>query len=282
MTEWLSITSIDKAVVFPVVTYGCESWIKKCWRRLLRVPWTAKGSNQSIWKEINSEYSLEGLMLKLKLRYFAHLRRKADSLEKTPMLGKIKGRRRRGHQRMRWLDGTTDSMDLNLANFGSWWGTGRPGVLQSVWLQRVRHTGQLNNEKPLTVNFWIQENYLNAKIMDFFLSCAISFQGSVNASLLLSFASWKRSREITFTLENCILDILKTVKCWLYQEPWPSNGICSSLHFKLKFFKKNFIFWSYHVACGILVLQPGIGPMPPVVEAWSLNHWTIKEFPSPF
>ena len=143
-------------------------------------------------------------------------------------------------------------------------------------------TGQLNNEKPLTVNFWIQENYLDAKIMDFFLSCAISFQGSVNASLLLSFASWKRSREITFTLENCILDILKTVKCWLYQEPWPSNGICSSLHFKLKFFKKNFIFWSYHVACGILVLQPGIGPMPPVVEAWSLNHWTIKEFPSPF
>ena len=117
-----------KAKVFPVVIYGCENWtIKKaecqridafelwCWRRLLRVPWTARRSNQSILKEISPEYSLEGLMLKLKLQYFGHLMQRADSLEKTLMLGKIEGRRRRGQQRMRWLDGITDSMDLSLS-----------------------------------------------------------------------------------------------------------------------------------------------------------------------
>ena len=117
-----------KAMVFPVVTYGCESWtIKKavhrridafelcCRRRLLRVPWTSRRSNQSILKEISPECSLEGLMLKLKLQYFGHLMRKTDSLEKTPMLGKIEGRRRRGRQRMRWLDGFTDSMDVSLS-----------------------------------------------------------------------------------------------------------------------------------------------------------------------
>ena len=117
-----------KAMVFPVVMYGCESWtVKKaerqrigafevwCWRRLLRVPWPARRSNQSILKEINPEYSLEGLMLKLKLQYFDHLIWRADSFEKTLMLGKIEGRRRRGQQRMRWLDGITDSMDLSLS-----------------------------------------------------------------------------------------------------------------------------------------------------------------------
>ena len=117
-----------KAVVFPVVTYGCESWtIKKaehwrvdafelwCWKRLLRVPWTAWRSSQSILKEISPEYSLEGLMLKLKLQYFGHLMRRTDSLEKTLMLGKIEGRRRRGWQRMRWLDGITDSVDMSLS-----------------------------------------------------------------------------------------------------------------------------------------------------------------------
>ena len=116
-----------KAVVFPVVTYGCETWtIKKaehqridafelwCWRRLLRVPWTARRSSQSILKEISPGWSLEGLMLKLKLQYFGHLMRRADSLEKTLMLGKIEGRRRRGRQRMSWLDGITDSMDMSL------------------------------------------------------------------------------------------------------------------------------------------------------------------------
>ena len=116
-----------KTMVFPAVMYGCESWaIKKAehwridafelwsWRRLLRVPWTARRSNQSILREISPEYSLEGLMLKLKLQYFGHLMRWADSLEKILMLGKIEGRRRRGWQRMRWLDGITDLMDMNL------------------------------------------------------------------------------------------------------------------------------------------------------------------------
>ena len=117
-----------KAMVFPVVMYGCESWtVKKtecrkidafelwCWRRLLRVPWTARRSNQSILKKISPEYSLEGLMLKLKLQYFGHLMRRTDSLEKTLTLGKIESRRRRGQQRMRWLDGITDSMDMSLS-----------------------------------------------------------------------------------------------------------------------------------------------------------------------
>ena len=116
-----------EAMVFPVVMCGCESWtVKKaerrridafelwCWRRLLRVPWTARRSNQSILKEIGPGYSLEGMMLKLKLQYFGHLMRRADSLEKTLILGGIGGRRRRGRQRMRWLDGITDSMDVSL------------------------------------------------------------------------------------------------------------------------------------------------------------------------
>ena len=118
-----------KTVVFPVVMYRCKSWTIKirlsteelmllnwwCWRRLLSAPWTARRSNQSILRETNPEYSLEGLMLRLKLQYFGHLMQRADSLEKTLMLGKIEGRRRRGQQGMRWLDGITDSMDMNLS-----------------------------------------------------------------------------------------------------------------------------------------------------------------------
>ena len=117
-----------KAVVFPIVMYGCESWIIKkaehqrinafelwCWRRLLRVPWTARRSNQSILKEISPEYSLEGLMLKLKFQYFGHMLWRASSFEKTLMLGKIECRRRRWWQRMRWLDGITDSKDMSLS-----------------------------------------------------------------------------------------------------------------------------------------------------------------------
>ena len=147
-TTLLTKAHLVKTMVFPVVMYGCESWsIKKaerwridaleqwCWRRLLRVPWTAR---RSILKEISPEYSLEELMLKLKLQYSGHLMHTNDSLEKSLMQGKIDGKRRRGHQMMRWLESITDAMNMNWASSGRRWGIGSPGMLQSVRLQRVR------------------------------------------------------------------------------------------------------------------------------------------------
>ena len=155
-TTLMTKVCLVKAMIFPVVMYGCESWtIKKaesqsvhafelwCWRRLLRVPWTARRSNQSILKEVSPKYSLEGLMLKLKLHYFGHLMWRTDSLENTLMLGKIEGRRRRGQQRMRWLDGITDLMAMSLSKFQELvmdreaWHDTVHGVAKSQWMTEL-------------------------------------------------------------------------------------------------------------------------------------------------
>ena len=153
-----------------------ESFFLCILMRLMRIPWTARRSNQSILKEISPGCSLEGMMLKLKLQYFGHLMRRVDSLEKTLMLGGIGGRRKRGWQRMKWLDGITDSMDVSLSEFRSWWWTGRPGVLRFMGSQRVGHDW-------VTDMIWSDESMCNLN-MD-----------SLNGLSFKSRAGWKYWRE---------------------------------------------------------------------------------------
>ena len=152
---WMWSWTIKKGEHWRIDTF--ELW---CWRRLLRVPWTARRSSQSILK-ISATCSLEGLTLKLKLQYFGHMMQRTDSFEKTLMLGKTEGRRRRGQQRMRWLDGITNSMDMSWVNSRSWWWTGRPAVLQSMGLQRVGHDWviELNSESLFIFQFYRWEKW---------------------------------------------------------------------------------------------------------------------------
>ena len=212
-----------KAMVFPVVMFGCESWtIKKaehwrsdafelwCWRRLLRVPWTARRSNQSILKEISPGCSLEGLMLKL--RYFGHLMQRANSFQKTLMLGGIEGRRRRGWQRMRWLDGITDWWTCVSASSGSWWSTRKPGVLQSMGLQRVGHNWVMNWEDQFitsSVDQLEEANYYTIRFLlrNIFLSDKIAKVVINTKKLRYNLHTMK------FTLSKCSVVLLYSQNC---------------------------------------------------------------------
>ena len=223
-----------KAMVFPVVMYEYESWaIGKaecwrtdafdlwCWRRLLRVPWTARKSNQSILEEISPECSLEGLMLKLKLQYFGHLMWRTDSFEKTLMLGKIEGRR------MRWLDGITDSMDIVWVSSGSWWWTGRPGVLQSMGVTESDATEQLDWTELLALFTHSSPSFFNHLYSYYLVFSQVNFLAPPHLVLLIGlylFPSPETCSSVTsFCLTCCFYFYVsgRSVTFFLTWEQWP-------------------------------------------------------------
>ena len=231
-----------KAMVFPVVVYGCESLtVNKAehqridgfelwyWRRLLKVSWTARIFNQWIVNKISPEYSLEGLMLKLKLQYFGHLMQKTDSFKKTLMLGKTEGRRRRGWHRMRWLGGITDSMDTSWVSSGSWWWTWKPGVLQSMGSQRVRHDWANWTELNSLLKFSLCSSILLPGSVSIFMTITLNSIGYIAYLLHLSFY-WvlycsfieNYSSIVQFYLIICVyLYVVGRCVCLLVLKKWP-------------------------------------------------------------